>query len=359
MPGTSPVNPFFFGGRITDPAHFVGRDQELRFIVQRLSAAQMTSVGVVGEPRIGKSSLLYHIFQTHPQRLPDPQRFLIAYISLQDARVRTLAGFLQTVANGLEAARSRHPRAASLPSWTSPCCDLVTFRQALQTMTDAGLRCVLCLDEFEALLEAPQEFDDAFFDALRAAMDDQVVMLIVASARPLNYYGSRYRLVSRFFNLGNTLPLEDLTEDEARALVRLPLDPVGGQPALGVSDQALALELGGRHPFLLQMAAYYVFEAQVTGRDAAWIRTQFQRQAGDHRGFRVSLKRLPIWLLTTAPAGIGRLAGWLGATWDASRNWFVGAIIIIVVVLALLGRLTIPALWSWIAAILGIGGGQP
>ena len=51
--------------------------------------------------RIGKSSLLYHIYQTYPQRLPDPGRFLIGYVSLQDARVRTLTGFLQTMGNAL------------------------------------------------------------------------------------------------------------------------------------------------------------------------------------------------------------------------------------------------------------------
>ena len=82
-------------------------------------------------------------------------------------------------------------------------------------MVDAGLRCVLCLDEFEALLDTPKEFDDRFYDALRAAMDDQTLMLVIGSARPLSYYGSRFRFVSRFFNLGNTLRLEELTEEEA------------------------------------------------------------------------------------------------------------------------------------------------
>ncbi len=358
MSGTAPGNPFFFGGRITDPGRFVGRAAELRFIVQRMSAAQMTSVGVVGAPRIGKSSLLYHIYQTYPQRLADPQRFLIGYVSLQDARVRTLTGFLQTVGNALAAARARHPKDATFPPWPSPGNDLVTFRQGLQAMADVGLRCVLCLDEFEALLDTPKEFDDRFYDALRAAMDDQVLMLVIASARPLSYYGGRFRFVSRFFNLGNTLRLEELPEDEASALVRLPLDPAGAQPALGVGDQALARKLGGCHPFLLQMAAYYVYEAQVTGRDEAWVRTQFQRQASEHRGFRVSLKRLAAWGLTTAPAGIGRLAGWLGAHQDEARNWVVGALILLLVLLALTGVLPVQGFLRWLTTALGLGGGQ-
>ena len=226
-------------------------------------------------------------------------------------------------------------------------------------MVDAGLRCVLCLDEFEALLDAPKEFDDRFYDALRAAMDDQVLMLVIASGRPLSYYGGRFRFVSRFFNLGNTLRLEELTEDEASALVRLPLDPAGGQPALGVGDQALARKLGGRHPFLLQMAAYYVFEAQVTGRDEALGADQFQRQASEHRGFRVSVKRMATWLLMAAPAGIGRLAGWLGARQDEVRNWAVGMLILLLVILALTGVLPVQGFLRWLVTALGLGGGQP
>jgi len=324
-----------------------------------MSAAQMTSVGVVGAARIGKSSLLYDVYQTYPQRLADPGRFLIGYVSLQDARVRTLAGFLQTVSSALAAARARHPKGATLPPWPSPCNDLVAFRQGLQAMVDAGLRCVLCLDEFEALLDTPKEFDDRFYDALRAAMDDQVLMLVIASARPLAYYGGRFRFVSRFFNLGNMLRLEELTEDEASALVRLPLDPAAGQPTLGVGDQALARKLGGRHPFLLQMAAYYVFEAQVAGRDEAWVRNQFERQAAEHRGFRVAAKRLATWLLTAAPAGIGRLAGALGTRQDEARNRAVGMLILLLVILALTGVLPVQEFLRWVAAALGLGGGQP
>lgn len=353
------TNPFFFGGKITDPTRFVGREQELRFITQRMSAAQMTSVGVVGDPRIGKSSLLYHLYQTYPQRVVDSGRFLISYVSLQDARVRTLAGFLQMISSALATARARHPGAATLPQWPAPCNDLAIFRQGLQTMADAGLRCILFLDEFEALLDAPKEFDDRFYDTLRAAMDDQVLMLVIASSRPLSYYGGRFRFVSRFFNLGNTLALEKLTEVEASKLVRLPSDVAGGQPALGVKDQELVRKLGGQHPFLLQMAAYFVYEAQVAGRDEAWVRAQFQRQAAEHRGFRVAAKRLATWLLLTAPAGIGRLAGWLGARQDEVRNRVVGALIVLIVILALTGVFPIQGLLRWITTALGLGGGQP
>ena len=89
-----------------------------------------------------------------------------------------------------------------------------------------------------------------------------------------------------------------------------------------------------------------------------WVRTQFQRQASEHRGFRASVKRWVIWLLLTAPAGIGRLAGWLGARQDEARNWVVGMLILLLVILALAGVLPVQGFLRWIATALGLGGGH-
>lgn len=358
IPSTSTTNPFYFGGKITNPTRFVGRKAELRFITQRMAGTQMTSVAVVGGRRIGKSSLIYHVYQTYSQRLDNPQRFLVGQVSLQDARVRTEAGFLQKVGSAIAQALSQHPDAATLPAWPVTCTELVTFSQSLQALAEADLRTVLCLDEFEALLDASDEFDDRFYDGLRALMDDQLLMLIIASAKSLIYYGSRFRFVSRFFNLGNTLYLEEFPEDEARELVMLPADVTGGPPALGVRDQELALSLGGRHPFFLQMAAHYVFEAQVTGRDEDWVRTRFRRQAGPYRRLR---RRLGQWMarqVWQAPAWLGRTAGWLGATCDDVRNWIVGILILLLVILFLTGVLPMQEFLTWLFQVLGLGGGS-
>lgn len=67
-------NPFFFAGKITDPRHFVGREKELKRIFGYLDTAhtgQIQHASVVGERRIGKSSLLYHISQVYDNYLPE------------------------------------------------------------------------------------------------------------------------------------------------------------------------------------------------------------------------------------------------------------------------------------------------
>lgn len=242
-------NPFYFGGRISSPNQFVGREEAIRFIMQRMTGPQMTSVAVIGERRIGKSSLLYHIYQTYMQRIENGQRFLLAEASLQEAHVRDRAGFVSTVSERLQGALNRHPRATELPVWPHSYTDLTDLGSQLRELYDAGLRVVVCLDEFEELLENRRAFDNAFYDAMRALLDAQHLMLVIASTRPLTYYGQRYQLVSRFFNVTNSLNLGELNEDEARVLLTRPATFGGSRPALGAMDSQLALRLGGRHPF--------------------------------------------------------------------------------------------------------------
>jgi hypothetical protein len=57
----------------------------------------MQSVSIVGERRIGKSSLLFHLKQTYPQWLSQPACYCFAYIDLQSARHDTLPDLLNGI----------------------------------------------------------------------------------------------------------------------------------------------------------------------------------------------------------------------------------------------------------------------
>ncbi len=72
-------NPFTIGSMIQNPAEFVGRMAELQFLLTRLRSLQ--SCSVVGERRIGKSSLLYHL---HPSvtRREIVRQFLLEAMTL-------------------------------------------------------------------------------------------------------------------------------------------------------------------------------------------------------------------------------------------------------------------------------------
>jgi hypothetical protein len=57
-------------------------------------------------------------------------------------------------------------------------------------------------------LKRKEEFDNGFYDNLRSLMNDNALMLVVASRKELSVYGSEYRCLCLFFNLGYVLKNE-------------------------------------------------------------------------------------------------------------------------------------------------------
>ncbi|MEH2081448.1 MAG: hypothetical protein V7K89_16045 [Nostoc sp.] len=67
--GAVPDNPFVAAGMIEDPRLFVGRKDELYAIASRMKGDQPTSINIVGDKHIGKSSLLHYFVRTWQQRV--------------------------------------------------------------------------------------------------------------------------------------------------------------------------------------------------------------------------------------------------------------------------------------------------
>ena len=57
---TNDKNPFIVGGPVS-PKHFIGREAEVRAILDRLVSSAHGSTAISGERRIGKTSLLHYI----------------------------------------------------------------------------------------------------------------------------------------------------------------------------------------------------------------------------------------------------------------------------------------------------------
>lgn len=240
---SSPDCPFVVGSKLEDPRSFVGRRDELDTILNRMTGVQPTSINIVGDRRIGKSSLLYHFYQTYEQRLNDSSPYIVVYISLEAADCNSETGFYRTIAREL----LQQPKVKAKPTlsevWSSRSLDRVSFSKGIREWKAQQVLPVVCLDKFEALLDKRQIFDRGFYDNLRALMDANALMLVIASYKNLSYYSSKHQLNSSFFNLGATRVLTGLTEMEATDLVRLPhskqpdLDPV-----LTEDKQKLALQ---------------------------------------------------------------------------------------------------------------------
>ncbi|NJR16988.1 MAG: AAA family ATPase [Calothrix sp. CSU_2_0] len=280
----SPSNPFVAGARLQDLQKFVGREEELRAIAGLMSGDQPTSVNLVGDRRIGKSSLLYYFFRTWKQRVLNHSNYVVIYLSLQLARCQRENNFYQAVVEELLDSDAVAKKTSLVEGLSKIPVDRLAFSEAIAQFKEQGLLPVLCLDDFDSLFKYPQEFDNGFYDSLRAMMDNNAIMLVIVSRKPLEIHGEEHRFVSGFFNLGHTIELRELTIDEAIALTRLTINTnQGKQPALSLDEQNYAQQWGKRNPYLLQLAGLCLYEAQQNGQDIKWARKKFEQQINKSR----------------------------------------------------------------------------
>ena len=347
--------PFYAGSMITERRYFIGRREELNFITSRMTAAQPTSINLVGKGRIGKSSLLYRFCQTYEERVhkagKNPQSYVVIYLSLQQADCRQEASFYQTVAKSL----LQRPVVQANPALVTPLngcsLDRQIFSDAIKAWQREKVLPVLCLDKFEELLENKQEFDDYFYDNLRSLIDGNSLMLIISSRETLERYSKQHQLTSDFFNVFTVRVLTGLTEGEAVDLVRL---PDHNNPALSEERQKLALQWGERNPYFLQLAGRCLWDAQEQNRPDSWAKDEFESTSqGVPQSF--SRKRV-IYKLLGLPLNLGRLARCIGDKSDDTGNLISGTVIIIVFLLVVVGVLSFNDLAKLVKDALGIGG---
>ncbi len=265
-------NPFAYGARITDPARFVGRKAELQRVFSTLDSVhtgQLQSVSLVGPRRMGRSSLLYHIFQTYRSRLSSPTQFVCAYIDLTSGETSTESGLLQTILaclkDALPAAETqlheKLTRAGKEKKITRG--EFEMYIRTFQTIPGAPLYPLVCLDEFEQLTQHPDEFPNLLYDSFRSLMNGSHLAFVIASVNPIHEYADNTKLTSPFFNIfSDFVSLGEMEDDEARALV------AWGENCdrpFTSDDCRHALKLAGKHPLKIQLAGSLVYGAKKNG----------------------------------------------------------------------------------------------
>jgi hypothetical protein len=352
--------PFVAGPKITDLRLFIGRKNELREIASRMNGIQPMSVNLTGERRIGKSSLLYAFTHLWDQYVPPETRrheYVVVYLDLQESSPSTGRLYYQAL---LKALRER-PVWNRFPDLQSALADCPPEEEAFDTFLhrckERGFLPVICLDEFETLFRYPQAFNNSFFDIQRGYMNASVLMYIIATNRPLDHYRREQRLTSSFFNLGHVLRLGEFSDEEAADLARLPASTVPGAPAaLSLDEQRRMREWGGRHPYLLQLAGYFLSQARQNGRDEAWAYEQFLAEKR-RLPRRFSLKRMlsqALQFLWDLPLYLGRLAKGVRKNTDDLKDRLTGLALLLVLLLILLGILRVDLLRAWLEKFLGV-----
>ena len=279
-PRPSSGNPYLNRVMIKHRDDFFGRTLELKRVYARLSATPPGSISIVGDRKIGKSSLLNYVYSrtNRQQHLEQPDKMVMVFLDLQQEKgmsresfVRTLLGIANLELRGrLDVSDCAH--------------SLDGIKDMVQRLDAAGFRIAILLDEFEAVTTNPN-FSLEFFSFLRFLANHYNVAYITSSARDLQVLCHTKEISdSPFFNIFSTMRLSVFQQAEAEELIRAPSERVGKPLA---AQMAPILEMSGLFPFFIQMACSHAIEyldehPEAREPDFSDVRRRFYEEAKLH-----------------------------------------------------------------------------
>jgi len=260
----APSNPFTFGNPINEPERFHGRKAEIRQILNRLLSSAHESTSIIGERRIGKTSLLNYL--SNPETAEalglTPDHFCLSYVDFQGLTDITPQRFWQRVLGKMARSicdDSLKPVIESVIKQNK--FDLFDLEDIFEKSQDHGLTVVLLMDEFEYVTQNPN-FKSDFFGGLRALAIHHGVALIPATRRELaDLCHSDEIKGSPFFNIFANVVLRPFSRAEVDEL----LDSYSQKSGLSFdqTDRDFIWSLGGGYPLFVQIAGYYLVEGRL------------------------------------------------------------------------------------------------
>ncbi len=250
LPGRG--NPYLNRVMIPRPEMFFGREALVRRIMGRLSGESTQSISLVGERRIGKSSLLNYLraSRTRVAHLAQPDSCLFLLIDFQQARSLDQEQFFTVV---FAEARRQLGGIVELEARA----DDEGMRLLCEAVSAAGLKLVFLFDEFECVTKN-ERLRPEFYSFLRSLANTWSVGFITASGRDLKDMCASHEISdSPFFNIFSVLRVGLLGREEGLALI------VGPSAARGIPLAPVAetiLGQSGLHPFFLQIACSAWYE---------------------------------------------------------------------------------------------------
>ncbi|MCZ6680046.1 MAG: AAA family ATPase [Candidatus Poribacteria bacterium] len=275
-------NPYLNRSMIKDPREFYGRKREITRIYSRLSASHPQCISIVGDRRIGKSSLLNYIYHeaNRAKYLNPPDDFVFVFIDLQEERVGTLSDFFDHLFEFLNEALDGRFTVGEQPGYQG-------MRQLVARLEREHLKLIILFDEFDAITKN-QNFDPEFFSFLRSIANRYDVAYILSSGSELQHLCHTKEIAeSPFFNIFWNLRLGPLTHAEAQQLICEPSTAAG----YNLQDYVdYLLDFAGHFPFFLQIASAAFFDylldyPDTDSPDLTEITDLFHQEADQHFSF--------------------------------------------------------------------------
>ncbi len=282
------VNPFTYGDPISDPARFFGRSREVDQVFSRLCNAEFESSSLVGDRRIGKTSILNFIAHPsvrHRYNLGGPD-YIFVYVDLQMVDGATTPTRLwQRLLKQLERqCQDETTKEIVRSSAKAEPLDAFALDELFEEIDHRNQHVVLLLDEFEQVT-ANKNFGPEFFYALRSLAIHHKLALVTSSRRELiDLCHSETVRSSPFFNIFANISVSLLAPEDVQRLIS---DSLSGSDVVFSADEVnLLLDMAGPHPYFLQAACSFMFDAhsRKLPPDATkeFVQKAFRAEAASH-----------------------------------------------------------------------------
>jgi hypothetical protein len=236
--------PFITGNPIDDPRCFFGREREIKRIFQLLNRRPLQNVAIVGNKRIGKTSLLHYlrnITQTPKDRLrpnqgndwlTSPSNYRWVFVDFQNPHLQHKNSLIRYILNSLK-----------IPV-NEPCTGEY-FMEVMPQYLDRPT--VILFDEIATVLKPPSELDDRFWESFRSLASNyangNLAYILTSPISPVDL-AKNNGYSSPFFNIfGYTANLGAFTQNEAMELIASAPQPFDDSDIQWILEQSRCLPL--------------------------------------------------------------------------------------------------------------------
>lgn len=237
---------------------FFGREQEMQRIEEMLSGDRPQCVSIVGERRIGKSSLVNRVFH----KIKNDKNTRAVYIDCDeiDGDCQTKDRFFQSLNQAFCDAEKEKQEGNLFDNYSS-------FKAFVKRQGGNGVKTIIFIDEFEHLPEHSFA-DDTFFSNLRALANapDNRLAFVSVSKTALKELTHQAVKSSGFWNIFESGYLGLLEHESIVKLRRCGFEKTGF--SLTKEEEEKIHYYAGNYPYFNQVACSFAWD---TGRNNATV----------------------------------------------------------------------------------------
>lgn len=246
-------NPYNYTSPISDTQYFYGRTALISKIYSRIGAERPQSISLVGDPRMGKSSLLWYLAQDTCKTayLPNPEDYIYFYMPIKSEAQLCFRTFSTDLCDLI----IRKIKPILDIEDARPSYDLL--KRIAEELNQRQKKIILLFDDFH-LITQNETFPLEFFSFLRSLANNYNLAFVTTSHLDLQRLCvSKDVEESPFFNIFTNLSLKAFETEEALQLIEEPFQKAGWSVN---SEKALVVEMAGLFPYTLQAACSILFD---------------------------------------------------------------------------------------------------